>query len=70
MVFAASEPEVQTIQEGRTFRMEHFTMDGEILLECRQVSTAHPATDPEVEAFPSGQFHRIILLIRRVLPLA
>jgi len=28
-------PEVKRVQEGRHVRMEHFTLDGELLLECR-----------------------------------
>ena len=33
---AASEPEVQTIQAGRRLHVEHFDLDGEVLLECRE----------------------------------
>lgn len=34
-VSSFSLPEVMTVQDGRHFAMEHFSLDGELLLECR-----------------------------------
>lgn len=45
-------PEVATVQQGHALCMEHFAVDGELLLECRAAAAARPA--PPASLDPGG----------------